>query len=74
MDESVAHGLVWIGIFFTAYLFPTLVALGRGKKNSVAIGVLNVLLGWTFLGWVAALVWAFTYETKSGRGPSEEVQ
>lgn len=69
MDESAAHGLFLLGTLFTAYLFPTLVALGRGKKNSLAIGVLNVLLGWTFLGWVVALVWAFTYETKGGLEP-----
>jgi hypothetical protein len=24
------------------------------------IFVLNILLGWTFLGWVVALVWSFT--------------
>lgn len=69
MDESAVNGLVMIGMIFTAYLFPTLVALGRGKKNSAAIGVLNVFLGWTFLGWVVALVWAFTFETKGGAEP-----
>lgn len=38
------------------YLLPMFVA--RGKQNRAAITVLNVLLGWTFLGWVGALIWA----------------
>lgn len=69
MDDSAVNGLVVIGMVFTTYLFPTLVALGRKKKNSAAIGVLNLFLGWTFLGWVVALVWAFTHETQAGVEP-----
>src|SRR5580698_1838338 len=40
------------------YFLPTIVA-GR-HPNSSAIFVLNLLLGWTFVGWVIALVWACT--------------
>ena len=36
------------------------VAAHRALSVSVAIGALNLLLKWTFIGWVAALVWAFT--------------
>jgi hypothetical protein len=32
-----------------------------------SICVLNLLLGWTFLGWVAALVWSLTGDTESNR-------
>jgi len=42
------------------YLVPTLVAAGRSHQQTGAIFVLNLLLGWTFLGWVGALVWACT--------------
>ena len=45
------------------YFLPALVAIDRAHRNAIAICVLNVLLGWTFLGWVAALVWAFTSDT-----------
>ena len=44
------------------YLLPSLVAAARGKINSSAIFVLNVLLGWTVLGWIIALVWACTHD------------
>ena len=40
------------------YLLPTCVAMARGRRQATAIGVLNVLLGWTFIGWAIALVWA----------------
>lgn len=40
------------------YLLPTIIAAARGKKKIVGIVLVNVLLGWTFIGWVAALIWA----------------
>jgi len=38
------------------YFIPALVAYKREHRQFVAILVLNLLLGWTFLGWVIALV------------------
>jgi hypothetical protein len=40
------------------YFLPTLVARRNKKRNWQAILVLNIALGWTFLGWVGALIWA----------------
>jgi hypothetical protein len=42
------------------YLFPTVIAALRGHHNTMAIFVLNLMLGWTLLGWIGALVWSFT--------------
>ena len=42
------------------YLLPTLISLIRKHHNQNAIFALNLLLGWTVLGWVGALVWALT--------------
>lgn len=50
--------LLIIAAFF--YFLPAIVANSRGHRNGSAITVLNLFLGWTFLGWVAALVWACT--------------
>lgn len=49
-----------IGILTLGYLVPTSVALVKEKRNTGAIFVLNILAGWTFVGWLIALVWAFT--------------
>ncbi len=40
------------------YLLPTLIAFGRHLPNRGGIAMLNIFLGWTFFGWVAALIWA----------------
>jgi hypothetical protein len=51
------------------YFMPTIVALKRKHPQESAIGALNVLLGWTFLGWVGALVWACTAPPVAVAGP-----
>jgi len=53
---DIITGLFWIGIMFLSYFLPSIV--GRKKKNANAICVLNIFLGWTFIGWIVALVWA----------------
>ena len=45
-------------MLLTAYFFPFMVAVCRGHKNSGAIFVINLFLGWTLIGWVVALSWA----------------
>lgn len=59
-------GLLLIGLL-VIYFLPTIVAMKRGHRNGPAILILNLFLGWTFLGWVAALVWSATDATKSDK-------
>jgi len=42
------------------YFLPSIIAHRDGHKQAAAILVLNIFLGWTILGWIGALVWAFT--------------
>ncbi|WP_312014482.1 superinfection immunity protein [Bradyrhizobium sp. AUGA SZCCT0283] len=42
------------------YFIPALNAAARKHHNQNAIFLLNLFLGWTFLGWVAALIWSAT--------------
>lgn len=55
-------GGVFGGISFVfglaLYFLPTIIALARRRHNTLAIFLLNFFLGWTFVGWVVALVWA----------------
>lgn len=41
-------------------LLPGFIAMLRGHQNTAAIFVLCFFLGWTVLGWIIAMVWAFT--------------
>jgi hypothetical protein len=54
---SILGVLGLIAIF--AYFIPALIAAIR-QRQTLAIFVLNLFLGWTFVGWVVALVWACT--------------
>ena len=40
------------------YFLPTILAARH--PNSTAIFALNLFLGWTFIGWVMAFIWAYT--------------
>jgi hypothetical protein len=42
------------------YFLPTIIALARGHHNGFAIFLTNLLLGWTLIGWVIALIWSVT--------------
>ena len=47
------------------YFAPLLVAMRNERENTTAIGLLNLFLGWTLIGWVGALVWASTTAPKA---------
>jgi hypothetical protein len=54
-------GLLFFPIFgsmFVFYFLPSIVAFARSKRDSASILILNLLLGWTAIGWVIALVWS----------------
>jgi hypothetical protein len=42
---------------------PLPVIVGRKKRDAGAILAMNFFLGWTFVGWVVALVWACKEDT-----------
>ncbi len=54
--EALFLPLICLGIYF----IPSIVAKTNNKKNTTAIVVLNLFLGWTLIGWIIALVWATT--------------
>src|SRR6266567_3781940 len=56
----VVSGVMALFVFLPLYFLPAFLA--RKKRHVVAIGVLNLLLGWTLIGWVGALVWALADE------------
>jgi len=45
-------------LIFAFYFLPALIAFLRQHKNRIAIFLLNLLLGWSGLGWVVSLVWS----------------
>jgi hypothetical protein len=45
------------------YFLPSII--GRNKRDAGGIFLLNLFLGWTFIGWVIAFLWACTAESYS---------
>jgi len=44
------------------YFLPTLIAAFSHHRDIAIIFIINLLLGWTFLGWVVALIWSVVHE------------
>jgi len=58
--------IVFFIVAVSVYFIPTIVAKVRNHHNTMAIFLLNLFLGWSLLGWVAALVWAVIKPPPSG--------
>ena len=41
------------------YLLPTFEAWKKSHPNLTSIALVNLFLGWSIVGWVVAIVWAF---------------
>ncbi len=51
----------WIVTLFTSlYMLPWAIAASRGKANQWTVFLVSLLLGWTVVGWIVALVMACT--------------
>ncbi len=68
---SLIGAVVFFGVIFpisimltifalsvAVYFLPTLIALGRQIDNVWAVFLVNLLLGWSGIVWVGALVWS----------------
>jgi len=53
-----------LGLLFplAMYFLPSIIALARNKRDTLAIFLLNLFLGWSVIGWIVALVWAAKHE------------
>lgn len=62
-------GGLFIAIALAIYLLPSIIASCRDHGQLGAIFALNLLLGWTIIGWVGALVWALIKKSLRTAGP-----
>jgi T4 superinfection immunity protein len=40
------------------YMLPTLIAFGREHPHRMDVAVLNIIFGWTLIGWFVVFLWA----------------
>jgi hypothetical protein len=64
---SIGAGFVVLLVVFGlgVYFLPTIKAYQDKKRNKEAILAVNLFLGWTLVGWVVALAWAFAKDAAS---------
>ena len=58
--EVQIRAFVFLVGAFLIYLLPTLIATIRKHHNGLPIALINVFLGWTFVGWIVAFIWSCT--------------
>jgi len=57
---SAIHVVIaWIfAVMSLLYFLPWAIAASRGRPNTGGVFLVNLLVGWTLIGWIAALVMA----------------
>jgi hypothetical protein len=53
-------GLILIVVILFAYFVPFIIAMMRQHNNTLAIFFVNLLLGWSVIGWICAFIWSLT--------------
>ena len=54
------EGILILVLALFLYFLPTAIAQSRDHQSMFSIFALNLVLGWTVLGWFIALIWSFT--------------
>src|SRR5262249_51267382 len=65
LAAAIASTLVFLSV--AIYVLPTLVAIRRHDQHAFDIAVLDIFVGWTIVGWAAALIWSLIDSTNSKR-------
>ena len=64
MYSNEAVDFVISALIIVVYFVPALIANLRDTENVEAILLVNLVFGWTVLGWIAALIWAIVEKLK----------
>jgi hypothetical protein len=66
MIEAIFAAVALVSLLIGLYLIPVMVGVARHAPDLGSIAVINILLGWTFFGWVLALALAMRSARPSG--------
>jgi hypothetical protein len=59
-DKDFLPGLIIVVVCILIYFVPTFIAVLRSHHNTAPIAIVNFFFGWTALGYVICLAWAFS--------------
>jgi len=55
-----------------AWSIPIVIAMYRGHPDTAGISLVTLLLGWTGIGWILALVWSVKSFPRTSRGDARD--
>lgn len=67
VNDELLFTILMSTFTFLTYILPTIIALLRNHPNTAPIAIVNLFLGWTVIGYIVALAWAFTAIDQSKR-------
>jgi hypothetical protein len=59
---GIPKGFVMVIACFGVYILPSMLAWKRGSSRRWKITAINLLLGWTVIGWIVSMVLTYAYE------------
>ncbi len=59
------------GFILLFYMLPWAIACQRHSQHTGTIFIINLVFGWTILGWLAALIWAVSEAPKPPKQQNE---
>ena len=70
---GVPKGVIMLVVLALLYGLPTMLAWKRRCRRRWTIAAINLLLGWTVIGWIVAVVMTYAYEPPpEGSEPDRE--
>lgn len=64
-SQSTAIAIIIMVCAVAWYLMPAIIGYKRGVNSPFSLLCLNLLLGWTVLGWIVCLIWAVSGATRA---------
>lgn len=64
MGDGAGVMIFWL-IVVVGYFLPTVISVARSANATAAIIALDLLTGWTVIGWLIALIWSMAGETEA---------
>jgi len=61
LEEKGGENVTFMTLSALLYFLPTIIA--RHKSDLMGVFIVNLLFGWTVIGWFVALIWACAAET-----------
>ena len=63
---GIILGIIFLAVAVPFYFFPALIAWLRQPEQIAFIVMLNALLGWTVVGWIAVLIFVMYGPREAG--------